>query len=148
MRAALAALALLAAVPAGAQARDRCNGDGVRTVALTSYLRVYDDEDVGTYWACLRLSGKRTRMFEYDLYSSGSVQAVAGRFVVFTFIQGPVCKLDCPPDARATARTRVLDARTRKRRLLAKGRVWDVELDASGAVTWQDAGGVHSLPSA
>lgn len=141
-RSALCALLVLAtavAAPAGAAAapRDRCHSAGVRTVALTDQVRVYADRDSGYYYSCVRSSGRRTLLWEQDdLYVSGVVRAVAGRFVAYTVGTSPGCKADCPPDVHGTLITSVTDAVTGRTRNLRDGLVWSVKLARSGTVAW------------
>lgn len=152
LRSALCALVLLAlCVPAaqGAyQPRDRCNLPGVRTVAITAQMRVFQDRDLGYYYGCERRTGKRTLLWEQDdLYVSGALRAVAGRFVAYSVATTPACKADCPPEVRSTSVTAVTDVRTRGRRELSADHVYTLLLRPSGAVAWVSGARPGSLLS-
>ncbi|MFL5844419.1 MAG: hypothetical protein ACJ762_06970 [Solirubrobacteraceae bacterium] len=134
----LAALVLLAAGAGGAQARrDHCNGPGARTVALTDQARVIQDDADGYYYGCDRRTGRRTELWEQDdIYTEGSVRAVAGRFVAYRVASVPACKADCPPGVTGSFVTSVTDVRTGRTRDLHDGTVYALLLRASGTVAW------------
>lgn len=141
MRPALCALALLAlcapAAPGAYRHRDRCNLPNLRTVALTTQLRVFQDGGDGYYYGCDRRTGKRTLLWEQDdLYVAGEVRTVAGRFVAYRWSASPGCKADCPPEVRGTNTTAVTDVRTGRTRDLAAEHVYKLLLRPSGTVAW------------
>jgi hypothetical protein len=147
LRSVLCSVLLLAVGASSAvAARDRCNLPGRRTVALTPQIRVFQAEDDGYYHGCLRRTGKQTVLWEQDdIYISGVVRAVAGRFVAYEVGESPGCKADCPPDVHGTDITSVTDLRSGRTRDLRDGPVWALRLRASGAVAWTDADGRHSV---
>jgi hypothetical protein len=132
-----ALLVLVAAAPAAARPRDRCNLPGYRTVALTAQIRVFQSDDDGFYYGCLRRTGRQTELWEQDdLYISGEVRAVAGRFVAYHVWETPACKADCPPDVHGTSITSVTDVRTGRTRDLHDGPVYGLWLRPTGTVAW------------
>jgi hypothetical protein len=132
------ALLLALALPAvPAAARDRCHADGIRTVALTAQIRVFQDAHDGYYYGCLRRTGKRTELWDQDdIYVTGAIRAVRGRFVAYTWNAIPACKADCPPEVRTTNITAVTDLRTGRTRDLHDGSVYALILRPRGSVAW------------
>jgi hypothetical protein len=140
-RSALAALLLVALTASSAEGasrqRDRCHLPGVRTVALTKQLRVFQSDENGYYYGCHRRTGRQTELWEQDdLYTTGAVRRVAGRFVLYSSFTSPGCKADCPPEARSTHITAVTDVRSGRTRDLHDGVVYAAFLRASGTVAW------------
>lgn len=134
----LAAMLVVLAACGSAQARrDRCHAAGARTVALTAQARVFQDEGDGYYYGCDRRTGKRTELWEQDdLYISGGIRSIAGRFVAYAVSEIPGCKADCPPGVDGSYVTSVTDVRTGRTRDLHDGSVYTLILRPSGLVAW------------
>lgn len=130
-------LALAPGAPASAAGpRDRCQTPGRQTVRVTGTLRLFTKGGDATY-ACVRASGRVTRLFEADgIYRTGAILDAAGRRVAYSLSAVPECKADCPLGVGATFATVVIDAVTRRRRTLTREPVAGLVLATSGTVAW------------
>lgn len=130
---------------AQAQARGCTTPHGARLVRANADVRVWlDAQDQGV--ACLRATGRRTRLYEDDgLYRSGRIRRVAGRFVAYSTYYTPECKNMCPPGVVAEFRTVLFDARSRRRTRLSSEGVAKVVLSRAGTAAWLTGAGASAV---
>jgi hypothetical protein len=103
----------------------------------TAGMRIFVRNGDNTVYACLRSSGRLTRLYAEDgIYTGGRVRSIAGTFAAFQSEATPACKADCPPGVLRRTQTVVVDAVTGRRRVLADASAAVVRLSSAGGVAF------------
>jgi hypothetical protein len=148
LAAALAALLVVAALPAAVPAKShpsRCYPRGSTTIAKTRSIRVFTTRATGAYVACWRAQGARRTMDSPDgVYSNIGLVRIAGRFVAWTFSEVPACKADCPPGVTGSSTVNVMDVRSGTA-LGFDGTAQKLYLSTRGAIAWLEPTGPSSF---
>jgi hypothetical protein len=158
IRTLLAALVVLALVPAGSAdaataKRHSCTAKGAKTVVKNKSARVFTtpgrpgDDTIDRLFGCLYSNGKRILLTESrddEFVSSESFSEVTlnGRFVAWQYKSEDFsCKADCPPGYDPTSESVVLiDLRTHKRKGTAgEAKPGSLAVTRGGTATWLDA---------
>jgi hypothetical protein len=145
---ATALLALLAAVPSEAGAREqspKCyprGADGIAAGTRARVFRVGTPGEVNVIYACDLLTGRRTRIAEGDRFSDHHLFSVrlAGRVVAFVHSS---CERPLSAQIPCFVRVRTLDVQTRAARTsgeLGGAGVVDLVVSPSGAAAWIEVG--------